>query len=245
MFRKDALCCLFGIALLALNSCTLDTERIITEISDAESEYIDPSESLTLAEEYFLDISLGSEFGNAQPLLRKWTKDMKIYVVNKQYEHLNEELDLILEQINGLSESITIYTVDNAQEANFIIYFGDKDTYVQQYEPSAANYVSSNFGLVWIYWTGANRIVKGSMYVDVFRVREENCQKHLLREELTQALGLLNDSYQYDKSIFYQNWTCTPSYMEIDQEVIKYVLHPLIEPGMDREEATEMLLTIP
>jgi hypothetical protein len=46
-------------------------------------------------------------------------------------------------------------------------------------------------------------------------------KKHILREELTQSIGLLNDSMKYPNSIFYQGWTFPTEYTELDKEVIK------------------------
>jgi hypothetical protein len=58
------------------------------------------------------------------------------------------------------------------------------------------------------------------MYVDVVRTTDEEAQKHLLREELTQSLGLTNDSWKYPESIFYQGWTTTTTYTEMDKRLI-------------------------
>jgi hypothetical protein len=38
-------------------------------------------------------------------------------------------------------------------------------------------------------------------------------------KELTQSLGLLNDSWKYPKSIFYQGWTTTTSFSKMGKEV--------------------------
>ena len=43
------------------------------------------------------------------------------------------------------------------------------------------------------------------MYVDIFRANEQG-QLHLLREELTQSLGLGQDSEKYLNSIFQCNY---------------------------------------
>jgi hypothetical protein len=59
------------------------------------------------------------------------------------------------------------------------------------------------------------------MYVDIYRCTKLDGQKHLLREELTQALGLFNDSYKYDNSIFQQSWTTTTDYAPIDVKLIE------------------------
>jgi hypothetical protein len=59
------------------------------------------------------------------------------------------------------------------------------------------------------------------MYVDIYRCTELDAQKHLLREELTQSLGLFNDSYKYENSIFQQRWTTTTEYADIDKKIIQ------------------------
>ena len=58
------------------------------------------------------------------------------------------------------------------------------------------------------------------MYVDTERSSTMSAKKHLLREELTQSLGLFNDTYDYPESIFYQEWTETNEYAPIDIELI-------------------------
>jgi hypothetical protein len=58
------------------------------------------------------------------------------------------------------------------------------------------------------------------MYIDTYRNGDETSHKHLLREELTQSLGLFNDSWEYPESIFYQGWTTTTEFAPIDRELI-------------------------
>ena len=73
----------------------------------------------------------------------------------------------------------------------------------------------------------SSNLVNGSFYVDVVRCNwfptNEAIvfKKNLLREELTQSLGLFNDSMKYPDSIFYQVWSETTEYSELDKEVIR------------------------
>lgn len=99
-------------------------------------------------------------------------------------------------------------------------------------------------GMFWVYWQNGSTIFKGHMYVDIQRTVELSCQKHLLREELTQALGLMQDSFSYEQSIFYQDWTCGNEFADVDERVIAYHLHPDMKPGMTREQARQVLLTL-
>ena len=47
-----------------------------------------------------------------------------------------------------------------------------------------------------------------------------NEKKHLLREEVTQSLGLFNDSWSYSNSIFYQGWTEVTEFSDLDKKII-------------------------
>ncbi|NJO03603.1 MAG: DUF2927 domain-containing protein [Bacteroidia bacterium] len=79
------------------------------------------------------------------------------------------------------------------------------------------------------------------MYLDVERLQALDYLKHLLREELTQALGLMNDSMKYRDSIFYQNFTRTNAYTEMDRELIRLLYLVQIRPGMNAAEVEEVL----
>ncbi len=58
--------------------------------------------------------------------------------------------------------------------------------------------------------------------------------KHVLREELTQSLGLMNDSFKYKNSIFYQGNSEVTSYSDIDKQIIKILYSNRISPSMSK-----------
>jgi hypothetical protein len=79
------------------------------------------------------------------------------------------------------------------------------------------------------------------MYVDIERANATE-QKHLLREELTQALGLAKDSPLYMESIFQSRWTTTNEYAPIDRDLIRLLYHPEMLTGLNANQ-TEVVLT--
>jgi len=81
------------------------------------------------------------------------------------------------------------------------------------------------------------------MYVDIFRANEQG-QLHLLREELTQSLGLGQDSERYLNSIFQINWTTTSSYSQIDKDIIRLLYHPNMKVGLNENEVDLLLRSI-
>jgi hypothetical protein len=50
---------------------------------------------------------------------------------------------------------------------------------------------------------------------------DTQAQRSILREELTQSLGLYNDSWKYPNSIFYQGGNDVTEYSDLDKEIIQ------------------------
>ncbi len=170
------------------------------------------------AKEYFNKVAYGNEFDGGNSSLKKWNQDINIYVVGDKRDYLMSELNDIVSELNGLIFTININIVDNESDANFFILFGSQQDY-NNYDKESIGYTEHNQGLFIAY--GREELTYSTMYVDVERTSTQNGQKHLLREELTQSLGLCNDSYDYPESIFYQGWTETTEYTEIDKELIQ------------------------
>jgi len=170
------------------------------------------------AKEYFKKVAYGNEFNSGNTSLKKWSQDVKIYVVGDKRDYLMSELKDIVSELNGLISTINITIVSNESDANLIVLFGSAQEY-NEFESNSVGYTDQNQGLFIVY--GREELTHATMYVDIERTSTNDGQKHLLREELTQSLGLCNDSYDYPESIFYQGWTETTEYAEIDKELIQ------------------------
>jgi len=90
-------------------------------------------------------------------------------------------------------------------------------------------------GFFWAWWDDSGALYRARILIATDGITQEE-RSHLIREELTQSLGMMNDSYEYKDSIFYQEWTDTGSYTEIDRAVIRILYDPRIEPGMTMDE---------
>lgn len=193
--------------------------------------------------DYFQDISLGFEFGNASRITRKWTSPVKINVEGDAPPALLAELDLIIEELNALfSDGHEVRLSSGDESSNFRIFFGSGDEYAQL-NPDAAGQVGGNRGLFYVNWNSSQNLTFGDMYVDIVQI-EEVFQRHLLREELTQALGLAMDSPRYSQSIFQTSWTSVTSYMDIDEELIRLLYHPEMVSGLNAQEVRRLLIDI-
>jgi hypothetical protein len=165
--------------------------------------------------EYFNLIALKSEFKGNRKKALKWTSDMKIFVDGEKKDYLISELKRIVKELNDIIDPIEIKIVNSKSESNYVVYFGNYQDLKNDYKIYYPDLLENNYGYFEI--TPNN---SGLMYVDITRTLNVDAQKHLIREELTQSLGLLNDSYKYPESIFYQGWTTTTEFAPIDKELI-------------------------
>ena len=180
---------------------------------------IDPSKYTQEEIEYFREIAMNgeySDFDNGHTV--KWESDVNIYVQGEKIPELMDELDRIVSELNSIIDPININIVSNKEDANYIILFGSQYEY-NRMEPISTKYTEDNWGMFVI---NSGKVIKeGTMYVDTDRCEDSRGRKHLLREELTQSLGLINDSYKYENSIFQQKWTETNEYAPIDIKMVE------------------------
>lgn len=193
--------------------------------------------------EYFGEVALGFEFGGGPEITRKWVTDMKIFVGGNKTTELSNELQDIIAEINALAtDGFSVSTVADSLQMNYYIFFGPGSEYAEKY-PSQAGLVDNNWGLFSVFWDASNQIYKGNMYVDVDRANPAE-EKHLLREELTQSLGLAKDSERYPDSIFQSDWTTSTAYADIDEDLIRLLYHPDMQIGLNKAQVEERLTEI-
>lgn len=220
-----------GLLVCFTSSCTSeDTSPVLT---DFQKDII----------AYFDKVALGFEFGGASEITRKWVDDMRIFVGGEQNQELKNELEKIVAELNELAtDGFEVKVVQDSITSNFYLFLGPGEDYADLY-PSQSDKISGNFGLFSVFWDGNNNINRGHMYVDTHRAQGD-AQKHLLREELTQSLGLARDAPDYQESIFQQDFTTTTSYATIDKYLIRLLYHPKMMSGLDEMKANDVLTEI-
>jgi len=216
-----------------ISSCSKFDENILPapELSTYELSVID----------YFKDIALGFDSGNASEVTRKWNRNMKIFVGGSPNSELLDELERIKNELNILfTDDFTIEIVNDSIDSNFYIFFGSANRYAAII-PEVSNFIGNNLGFYWVYFNSQNSLYKGSMYVDIFRASVIG-QKRLLRVELTHAIGLGKHSPKYNDSIFQSAWTTNIEYAEIDRDLIRLLYHPSMYSGLYASQV-EIVLT--
>lgn len=215
-----------------------------------------PRKSYTAAQiNYFLEITLKSEYADSDATIKKWDKDIHIKVLGSPTPEDLRTLQSVIDELNTLVSGIRLQVVSVAEnpttgntssnlsllgkEQNLEMYFVPESEF-SQYE---SNYQPINYGFFWNWWNDNYVIDRSKVLISTVGVTQKE-RSHLIREELTQSLGLMQDSYLYSDSIFYQPWTDTNHYAEIDKAVIEMLYRPEIRPGMTKSQVLEVFQTL-
>ncbi len=203
-----------------------------------EAPTIDPEEETPsynkLEREYFFETAFGSEFGESHSEIHKWTDNIRIKVIGTPTSVDLESLDQVLSELNSLIDSISLDIVTH--NSNIDMHF----TTIDNFSSIEPDYVPGNMGFFWGWWDNNGAIYKGKILIAIDGISQQE-RSHLIREELTQSLGLMNDSYWYENSIFYQEWTDTIDYAPIDRAIISLLYDSRLKPGMTKEQVIDVL----
>ncbi len=191
------------------------------------------SKDEAMALNYLSEVGFGDEYGSSPPVLHKWTKDVGIGIQGTPTPADVATVNQVVAELNYLLAGLELELTDGV--ADIEIHFAP-ETRFAAIEP---NYQPVNMGFfrVWMARNGA--IQRGRILIASEGITQAE-RSHLIREELTQSLGLFKDSQRYPDSIFYREWTATGGYASIDSPTIRLLYLPQLLPGMTRSEVLDL-----
>lgn len=163
---------------------------------------------------YFQEIANGSEFGGS-PGIRRWHKATIGFQVRGQP---NQDDLTTLWQVQAELTALTGVRFEQSGTPDMLIWFIPEE----QFASVDPNYMQGNLGFFWVQFAG-NTIASASILISTTGISQQE-RNHLIREEVTQSMGLMNDSPRYADSIFHSSWSTTAtvqSYSELDKAVIR------------------------
>jgi len=210
---------------LLVSACCLyieETKPAPVENGNSQSSYTDKEI------EYFKEIALGTEYGNNIQVIRKWDSDIRIKINGSPNEMDIQALNQVVSEINEIiGDKINLSIVSTNQNIDI--------NFVPLSDFSICNAAPGNYGYFNCKWRN-NVIYECDICIANENTLLQEERSHMIREELTQSLGLMRDSLKYRDSIFYEGWTQTQRYSEIDRKMIEILYSGSIRPGMGKEE---------
>ena len=172
--------------------------------------------------EYFREITLRNEFNSKVKKRQvRYKKDLKIYLSGTYEKYMVDEVEDILIDLNAIINPIQLTLVKNKSDANMIIFFGNYNSFVT-INPDLidAPKLKDCDGYFKLKSRG-DEIVSSRIFINLDKQQSKLDLQDCLREEITQSLGTINDSWKYKNSVFYQGPNYVTRYSEIDVNIIK------------------------
>jgi hypothetical protein len=188
------------------------------------------------AVDYFAAIEFGSEYGSSEPVVRRWGIGPTLRVNGSPTARDRLTLNQVLDEINALTTTVDVAQVDTMPSVE--VHFAPQATF----PGLLPSYVPGNVGFFTVWWDATQHIYRAVVLIS--SEIDQSARDHILREEVTQILGLMRDSFRYPESIFYQNWTLVTEYAPVDEAVIEMLYRPELPTGAPAEEAVRLLRTL-
>lgn len=183
---------------------------------------------------YFEEIAIGGEYYGMN-VITKWTQDIRVSVQGMPAaEHLRT-LRQVMSEINHLVEGAVELRLDEREPAA-VIHFLPR----AEFRARVPSFASDGLGFVQA-WSAFQTDQIRSAEVFIVTDTPDEVVSHIIREEVTQMMGLFRDSWRYPNSIFYQGHSTTTHYTRIDEALIRMLYEPEVRPGMSGEEAGTVL----
>jgi hypothetical protein len=183
--------------------------------------------------DYFTEVALGFEYGNATSVVRRWNQPVRYRVMGTPDEADRATVARVVAEINALISQVGMVAVDDAPLVE--IHFAP----VSAFPSILPGYVPGNVGYFSVWWDGTQHFNRAVVLIATDQARA--ARDHLIREEVTQVLGLGRDSNRYPESIFYQPWSLVSEYAPIDRALIEMLYRPEVTTGMGEGEVTAVL----
>lgn len=161
--------------------------------------------------DYYQEIAHNSEYGGGTGI-RRWRSPLRIKIHGSPTSEDREALNQVIQDLKDLTP-LEIDIVGDRQ--NIDIHFEP----TSQFPKLLHEYVPGNQGFAWIEWGEDGAIVRSTILIGS-EEPDQAVRSHLIREELTQSLGLLQDSDRYPDSIFFKGWTTTQKFSDLDRQII-------------------------
>ncbi len=195
--------------------------------------------------EYYREIALNSEFGVRDGKVHKWKDKVLLYIypgsdAEKYGGFIKEHIDAL----NSIEGFPGIVLTEESDVAALTLEFVSRDKMKMVLSEAGKSNADAN-GYVTVTWYNANGcIFKGNIYIVCEADSGDEDVKHTILEEITQSTGLMNDSFKYEDSIFYQGYSTAGQLSETDWLILRIHYSGDIESGWDFNKVKDAVVRL-
>jgi hypothetical protein len=184
-----------------------------------------------------MEIVFGSEFvGEDSDIVRKWTAPMRIAIYAKEPERYRGLVEPVLQQLHGLT-GLDIQLVDRSapDQSAYILVLGREQLYAyaeSHLSPGKNPRTNTYLDCFGIFAADRGGVINELTAV-IPDVASDATKRSCVIEEVTQALGLPNDSFTVKPSIFNDDDESQDLTWQ-DQLFLRVLYDKRVRPGMTR-----------
>jgi hypothetical protein len=179
--------------------------------------------------DYFYTVALGVASGDKYTVVTKWAEPEVTVRVHGGDAKSRSCLNTVISDFNALTATSDLKLTSSAADIELHI------TKVSKFKSIMPQYRAGNDGFVHVQWSGLHHITSAIVLI---RATGNNATDrcHLIREQLTEGMGLLGNTGKYPRSIFYNKYyPVVTRYSAIDKEVIRLLYSDAVQPGDDKK----------
>lgn len=185
--------------------------------------------------EHFSQIALGSEFSNDPLVIKKWRKNIHIHVVDALPSFLDKELDKITAELNLLIQPVQMKREETLPLANVLLFYGSWEKF-QSLIFVHKSRIKNPKGYFFLLFNKKFEIEYAYIFINRNAGLSAPELRHVLREEISQSLGLMRDSWFDRDSIFFAGQSQTSEFTDLDRKFIRFLYRQDVRPGFKKRD---------
>lgn len=200
----------------------------------------------------FVEIALNNEYSAKKSGVRKWTEPVRYFFVHRVAdEKLHEKLsELHLQHLSDIT-GVEVQRVNRKQQANLLIVFSTESRLQKELlnefhiksKQQRTQLFRNSVCLAHFSINSDSSIRKAIVIIPVDRARERAKLISCIVEEITQVMGLPNDSDKVFPSIF-NDKSIDELLSGLDYLLLKLLYEPRLKVGMTKSEINAILRKI-
>jgi hypothetical protein len=185
--------------------------------------------------EYFSELVFKSDLHTKAVKLSKWNKDIMIGLTGEYTKEDSIEVRKIVNELNDIIKTINI-EITTFENSNLKIHFVGYEEFDNYYKYASVG----THGFLLIRHNFVKEITNGFILIN--KSLSGNDRKSTIRNEISNSLGLINDSYKYPTSAFQQFENNNITYNKMDKKVIGLLYNYGLPTGLNGEYFKECFL---
>ncbi len=188
---------------------------------------------------WFQEVALAGEFPEdpedmANYQVKRWENEIRYQIVGAPTEEDLVTVRDFWDRMGQIKGFPPVTETDCAEDANYVIHFYTHQDMMESDETidNATN------GFVRVWWNGNLELESAMVYICT--EDEQHYRNRVIRHELYQSLGMLQDTIRED-SMIYQMTLEADDYSELDMLLMQLLYHEDIAVGMGIEECTQVI----